>query len=279
MSFVASFAFAEESIVFKTTIEKVDIPKDKKLATLIFAHHEGRVLRVNTSDKALVKAFSKARSAGREIQVEISDNGTVIGASLLNTVKKKATNPISRFFKSIGQVKAAGYEPSVVTENDAVNLFESMNGRTKKRSQCFNRAHVWAYDLWQRNNVKSMKVFLFFTTKYIREYNFHWWFHVTPFVYVNTKEGIVEKTLDYSFAEEPLSMQPWIDLFMHDSPNCPEVKKYSEYERNQESKYCYLIKTPMYVWEPNNIEAMETEGKIPTSWDYNEIYTARKQAF
>lgn len=274
-SFLLSIAWASETEKIKTTIELVDVPKNTKLETLIFAHTEGRVLRVNTNDKTMVKAFQKAKSSGREIEVEIDENGNVLGASLLKTVKKKSSfNP----FRAFSPVKPDTYEPSVVTMDQAEEIFEGMHNRFKKRSQCFNRAHIWANELWNRYSLKSMKVFLFFTRKYIREYNFHWWFHVSPFVYVKTPNGVVERTLDYTFAEQIEDMQSWINLFMLDNPNCPEVQKYSDYEKNQESKYCYLIKTNMFVWEPNNIEEMETEGKIPSSWDYSELAAARKQA-
>jgi hypothetical protein len=67
------------------------------------------------------------------------------------------------------------YEATILSSQEEANrIFKKLNSRYRRRSECYNRAQVWSYESLSRFNLKSMKVFLFFTRKYIREYDFEW---------------------------------------------------------------------------------------------------------
>ena len=74
----------------------------------------------------------------------------------------------------------------VKTYAELNNLFTSLNKRSKRNSQCYERAHVWSYELFDSKNIFSYKAFIFFTRKYITNFDKNWWFHVAPSIKLNS---------------------------------------------------------------------------------------------
>src|SRR5690606_27145259 len=111
---------------------------------------------------------------------------------------------------------------------EARSVFHSQDPNMKSCSQCFQRAQLWSYELWTGRGIKTAKVFLFFTHRYIRNYDYGWWFHVSPFILVNNKELVLDRT----FTGGPLSMKQWTDVFMRNNARCPTVARYSDYWDN-----------------------------------------------
>jgi hypothetical protein len=73
-------------------------------------------------------------------------------------------------------------------------------------------------------------------------------------------------------------MKEWTDEFMENSAECPVVEKYSDYENNQRSAYCYLRKVPMYYYQPKDIDASDRSGQPITGfreWDQSHAKRAR----
>lgn len=174
----------------------------------------------------------------------------------------------------------AFYTPTVLRSQDnAQAAFNTMDKRTKSDSQCYNRAHGWAYDLWRTHRINSQKLFLFFTRKYIRAYRYHWWFHVTPTTYVQTEGGVQERILDRSFTRGPLAVRTWTNIFMRNDAECRVVTRYSSYRNNQQAEWCYLIRASMYYRTPNDLDLLERRGRQETVWVTSEVRQARKQAF
>jgi hypothetical protein len=174
----------------------------------------------------------------------------------------------------------ANYTPTVISSMGAAqDAFNSMDRRTKSESQCYNRAHGWVYDLWRTRSINSNKLFLFFTRKYIRAYRYHWWFHVTPMVHVQTSEGVMEKAMDRLFTRSPLSVRTWTNIFMRNDAECRSVNRYSAYRNNQQAEWCYLIRASMYYRTPNDLDLLERRGRTETRWVIPEIRSARQQAF
>ncbi len=178
---------------------------------------------------------------------------------------------------SINQLE---YEASILDGQDEANsIFKKLNRRYRRRSECYNRAHVWSYESLSRFGLKSMKVFLFFTRKYIREYDFGWWFHVSPFTFVLENGEPQERVLDYMFVYSPSDMKKWTDYFMSNDAECPTVSKYSDYANNQEKAYCYLIKTSMYYYQPLDLTKLEQSGNEKHEWVDWEVNNAYRQGF
>ena len=160
---------------------------------------------------------------------------------------------------------------------EAQKVFRSQENGTRRRSQCYNRAHVWTYEMSKRK-ITAGKVWLFFTSRYIKEYKYKWWFHVAPYVKV---EGEAEDTvMDRKFTKNPAPLTVWKDIFIYNRANCPTVEYYSDYRDNHfnGNKFCYIIKSSMYYWQPFNIENLE-KGEAPKkSWDRGELEQAHKNA-
>jgi Glutaminase len=169
------------------------------------------------------------------------------------------------------------YTPSVLDSYDrAHTIFKNLNSDYRNRSQCYNRAQIWSFESFKKYELKSMKVFLFFTRKYIRNYNYEWWFHVSPFTYVQEEGVAVEKVLDYEFLNHPINMKNWTDIFMRNDVVCPEIQKYSDYSENQSEEYCYLYKTSMFYYQPLDLRKKEETGAEKTnfvSWEVNNAYS------
>jgi hypothetical protein len=172
------------------------------------------------------------------------------------------------------------YLPSLLSGRyEANRMYNSFRERAKRNSECFNRAHVWSYEENQQHGTKLHKTFVFFTDSYIRNYNYKWWFHVAPSVTV--AEAGVEKNIviDPTFLDSELEEREWSDFFMESKRACPTVLKYSDYDKNQEKEDCYIMKAPMYFHQPLDIENFEKTGEEKTSFLYDDLWIAYRQAF
>lgn len=159
-------------------------------------------------------------------------------------------------------------------------LFNTMNRNTKRHSQCYNRAHVWSYELSKKSvsgqKLKLGKTWIFFTRKYIREYKYKWWFHIAPFIkYKNSNDVFV---MDRSYTKLPTALQEWSNIFMKNNSVCKIVEYYSDYRDNQESQSCFIILSSMYYWQPFNIEKLENGEKQKLQYENNELEQAYKNA-
>lgn len=177
-------------------------------------------------------------------------------------------------------LKNSNYVPTVVKEKDfTTTMFERQREDAKWRSQCYNRAHVWSYEEFNRSGTLLNKTFIFFTNRYIRNYRYKWWFHVAPSTVVEENGEKKEVVLDITFFDKPEYLADWALSFMKSERACATVTKYTDYENNQESEDCYLIKTSMYFWQPMDIENYELSGEEKTDFVPDDISRAYRQAF
>jgi hypothetical protein len=157
---------------------------------------------------------------------------------------------------------------------EAHNLFNNMlNDGDKSRSQCFKRAHIWAYDMWSKLGIFSQKIFIFYTQRYIQLEDFEWWFHVAPMVVVKGEDYV----LDGTFMEKPVTLKAWKDYFIKSKDiTCPMIDRYQEYSENQWKRLCYLMKTPMYNFSPLDIQNRDLENIQRNHWVLEELQDARR---
>lgn len=168
------------------------------------------------------------------------------------------------------------YKPTILNSyEEARAIFSRQRRGWQRDSQCYNRAHVWAYEEHRRTGLNSMKVFIFYTRRYIRDYNFYWWFHAVPATYV----GSVLYTLDRLFASSPLTINPWVKLFVVSGRTCPMITRYSDYSNHQESEHCYIHLASQYFWQPRDLDRYERTGEEKTRFLKNEIDHAYWEAF
>ncbi len=172
------------------------------------------------------------------------------------------------------------YMPSILKNMDvARSFFYDARTTHKEESQCFNRAHVWAYEWRTKKNLYSSKAWLFFTRKFIRKYKFEWWFHVAPMVHVISDGQVKERVMDIKYARGPLKLKQWTDIFMRDNADCPIVEKYSDHANYPESGSCFLMKSSMYYYQPVDIEQKEILGFDKSKWQESEVRQAFLEAF
>lgn len=193
-------------------------------------------------------------------------------------VKIRSTNQADAFPEKADLKLNSDYRPSIVAnQSEALKLFKGMRRDFRRNGECFNRAHVWAYEEYMKSGLLSMKNFIFFTDRYIRKYKYHWWFHVTPMVYVG---GIkYPRTLDRRYSKGPLRTKTWSDIFIKSKLRCPVVKLYDDFWNNQKRQDCYQMQVSMFYVTPRDIERRDLTGEEKNEFISRELYRAYKDGF
>jgi hypothetical protein len=186
---------------------------------------------------------------------------------------KKRKNKKSFYF-----IQEQYYKSVLENSYQVEDLFNSARREYKEDSQCYHRAHVWAYE-WRKLGIYSTKTWLFFSKRYIREHNFQWWFHVAPSVHVKTEEGIKERVLDIKYGKSPQKLKDWTNIFIRDGSDCPIVEKYTDQADFPESNSCYIIKSSMYYFQPYELELHEINNLRKTHWIKEEVQISYKDGF
>jgi hypothetical protein len=240
---------------------------------------DGRALRVPQNEQARVNFLKSVAKRPKFISIEITNLGAIDRIdSLTEMTGLQSIDPAYGFpiepmlaanDASLGRVDFSfrGYD---LTPQGIFDFFRSMNLRTS--SQCFHRAYYWSHQLWRQTGTLSHKVFMFFSWKYIRHYNYHWWFHVAPFVYDDQGNEVV---LDPSYLRGPVSMKGWTDNFLRNDPHCPVVMDYEGHSAHGQNDWCYLVKKPMWYYHPNFVEQSNKDRKPVTKWDRDLLAISR----
>lgn len=275
--FLALNASAE---TLKSRINNLIQPEKSGESILVFAD-SGEVLSVAPENTAIVNALNESFTAGNAVEFSFGEDRIVDDVRVLPAEEEVTIPSMDEMApESFGVLRNDSiYENYPATElssmSAASNVFYTLHGNLRQRSQCYWRAHVWAYDMYARQGIRSMKVYLFFTPRYIREYGYKWWFHVSPFVYVGGKEVVLDRT----FTGQPMSMKSWTDQFMYNNANCRTISRFSqgEYNRNY-SDYCVLRKVPMYHWQPADVEAADMSGAVRSGFNMWEVRTSKRKS-
>lgn len=269
------FAATAKASVLESRILAVDVAHGDPEA-IIMAEEEGRVLRADARDDVLIEALNSAVQSEQVLRFDYDKkNGFIKG--VMGVVEASVEKDLN---VSCDKSLTDTFRSTVLNSlEDAQAAFNSMDRRTKRNSQCFNRAHGWSYDLWRTRGISSHKVFIFFSRQYIKKYKYDWWFHVAPYVLVNVNGQAVEHVLDRSYTKGPREVRTWTNVFMYNDALCPVVNKYTDYRNHQSEQWCFLMKTNMYYRSPRDLELLERDGRQETAWNMIELRTARKQAF
>ncbi len=261
---LSSFSVFAESLT--TRIYSVERSSDGKSPHLIY-FEDGRVGFLSQSDKTDLPV-------GEWLNVELDSKGNFLGASSVAAPKSFALHDPEPEAEPVPE--PITYDPTNLgSQEEASTIFRRMNRNHQRSSQCYNRAHIWAYEEFRRSSFHSVKLFMFFTRSYIRKYRYKWWFHVTPLTYVNG----TAMTLDRTFMRWPVGIKTWTDNFIYSKRTCPIISRYSDYRNNQEAEHCYLHPASMYFWQPRDLERMEQTGYQKTQFIKSEINWAYREAF
>ena len=161
-----------------------------------------------------------------------------------------------------------GYQPSLIaSEQSAEALYADLPTSVfEGNSGCYQRAHVWANQMNKDYGIKSMKVFMFFSNRYKREFHYKWSYHVAPLIPVMQADGTIEEMVfDPTFTSapswakdqsvydnKPVSIQAWSRYFIFPDVECKVVNSYDDYFNNQDQYYCFIMKAPMYEYSPES---------------------------
>lgn len=201
------------------------------------------------------------------------------------TSLKSAPRPVeslvnTRFESLFGQESVQEFRPTVYASYQAAtNALNSFRRDSLKEAQCYDKAHIWTYEENYYHQSRLMKVFLFFSDSYIERYNNPWWFHVAPMGLVKMGSNINERIMDAGFAQFPLKLKLWTDLFMKNKASCKIMEKYSDYSHHPGEDDCYVYKASMFFWQPKDIEALEAGQSAKTQFINWEIRHAYKYGF
>ena len=290
-------ALLSVNAVFASTytmeIVKVNPALENEESVTVFAN-DGRVYEIELQNKGLIEKAILAQDTHLEVQVKLSDSAgsedllelrnKILSIELLSDLGDTAQTvetTIPRGFQKdrlFTNILENDYITDVASINTVESLFRGQRRDTKRKSQCYNRAHVWAYEMSaQRLNgrrVQMGKMWIFFTSRYIRDYKYKWWFHISPYL---TQSGRI-MVMDRTFLSRPADLQYWTDQFISTREVCKTVRKYSDYELNQRARNCFLMKTSVHYWQPWQIKNAETRGEAQTDWNRYEIKKAYRNA-
>jgi Glutaminase len=254
-----------------TTVFNV-IESKKSETILILSGADGKVYKYPSSESNLkyIKRFlgtvvklNYFKSRGSNIMTQI------------RRVERSEVNPNDFDLNHFQYNQLRKFAPSDVQSYENVNtIFTNLlNDGDKSRSQCFKRAHMWAYDMWSELGLSTQKIFIFYTQRYIQLEDFEWWFHVAPMVVANNTEYV----LDGTFMSNPISVSDWQHSFIKsENITCPLIENYKTYEEGQFKRLCYLMKVPMYYFSPLDIENRDLKGIEKNHWELEELQDARR---
>ncbi|MBT4793512.1 MAG: hypothetical protein HON90_18210 [Halobacteriovoraceae bacterium] len=279
------------SHAYQIEIVDIELPRTDDESYLVFAT-DGRVYEIAADNYAVVDFAHEAWRNREVIEVQFSNNLEVEELlSLRNEIQKinflsKPKFELKRNLKKgysreknsdLTRLKNT-YITNVDSELVAQELFKTQKSRMRSWSQCYNRAHVWAWELNKKTyggkKIQVGKIWIYFTKKYIREYRHKWWFHIAPYITVNNDLRVMDK----SYLKKPLPEKVWTDQFVKSKQVCPEIFKYSDYSEYPNSSHCYVMKTSLFYWQPFHIENLEKLGEERIGWNSGELVTAYKNA-
>ncbi len=275
LGFLLSFPLFASS-QFLSQIHHIESNSRPDESSLVFLT-SGRVVQVTRDQTTFLDKLNNAQQSKAWLHISVNDNREVKAIN-------KGRNPYDKSLDTKLVEEQEGmledYSPSIIASlSDAQELFRDHRSTKEGETQCYNRAEGWTYDWRTKRNVYSKKIWIFFTAKYVRKYNFEWWFHVSPMVHVNIDGQIKERVMDMKYARGPLDTKSWTDIFMKDDALCPTVTTYADHADYPESGTCFLQKTSMYFYQPVDLELQEKFGTNKTSWVASEVVQAFQEAF
>lgn len=238
-------------------------------------HSPGHLVKFTNGSVGFLKATDHQDLDGQWVEVELSPTREIL--SLRPTLQPAREELIGTQFKSLfGKENDTEFRPTVYASyQDATNSLHRFRRDSLKDAQCYDKAHIWSYEDNYYRQSRLLKVFLFFSDSYIERYNHPWWFHVAPLGLVYMAGNVNERVMDAGFAQFPLKMKLWTDLFMKNKVSCKVMEKYSDYSQHPGEDDCYIYKASMYFWQPKDIEALENGQSAKTqfiSWEIRYSY-------
>lgn len=227
----------------------------------------------------------------------------VNSASANNTINQYGEQNSSYY----DEFESYSFQPTVLENEAAVekvfkkvssleHRFSERGYGFRNKSQCFHRATIWNYLMDRELNVKSEKLFVFYSFAF-KEYHkkkfkkhFQWWFHVAPLVRVQTENGIEERVIDPTFADKPLPVKEWTDLFIISEQECKDGLIFNNFSLNiaapgsypnmhttGTNSHCYIARATMYDLDPPQLRERQI-GQRDTIQSWGQVKGNLEQA-
>jgi hypothetical protein len=240
------------------------------------------VLEVDAHDQHLIHALEEAINHDTLVNIEFDEEMVAPRLDRVQRITSIEPSESLPELASFGQLDPlSGFTTTNLSDrNQAMELFSGLYTKRKFTSQCFNRAHIWAKQMYDQG-VASEKILIYYTRRYRKEVNGRWWFHIAPMVTVNGEKYV----MDREFTRVPVTADAWEGMFNRlkerTGYRCKPIRHISEYydQKNQQEEYCNIQVTSMYYWEPNDMQKLEKTGLPKTQWINWEIRAAAKESF
>lgn len=263
-------SLAQAGELITTVFNVIESTRTEKI--LVLSGSDGRIYKTHKSEENL-KYFKSF--LGQIVKLTFSENGKEL---FINKIERANTTEVDPSVMDLNHFQYNQLREFAPTDlqsfEEATSIFKGMlNDGDRRRSQCFKRAHMWAFDMWSKMGISSQKVFIFYTQRYIQLEDFEWWFHVAPVVTVKGEDYV----LDGTFMTKPITVREWQNYFIKSEKlTCPIAGNYDEYTKNQWTKLCFLMKVPMYFFSPLDIENRDIKNIPRNHWVLEELQDARR---
>lgn len=278
---------------YKIGVAEIMKSDDTSKKSMVFTT-DGQILEIDSENTVLLNQLEVAKETQQNVELTLAssvnltdltdERNEILSAKLAsepngyfspkmdieiqNANNNKDRNGIARLMSD--------YVTDFNSESEVDSIHASLRANhMRRKSQCFNRAHVWSWELnqkrYQGQRIKTGKIWLFFTQKYINQYDYKWWFHIAPYVNLNGETRVLDKTFS---PYGPEAQQQWTNNFMKNNERCLEVSSYSRYRNNQFERNCYIIKSSVHYWQPRQIEFAESKKIEQNSWQHWELKNA-----
>ncbi|MDA9189698.1 protein-glutamine glutaminase family protein [bacterium] len=228
---------------------------------------KSEVFEAEFDEDHVVHSISPARPSSAEIPNNENRRGAIFrnsnNRSNRNRVRPQTNNSGSGFSSRASNLNSY---------DQGQRFFNGMNKSYSftKSGRCYSRAHVWSYELFKNYKVVTEKVFLFFTSTYRRMYNYKWWFHVSPGVFIQSRFFV----LDRAFSSGPTPLRNWTNQFVKSARTCQVIKNMQTYHYHDNrtafvNPHCFVRVVPMGYYQPNEIEKLDSSGQGKANKFYN----------
>ena len=163
------------------------------------------------------------------------------------------------------------YVPTVLTQEQLQDFWNNLKTDYTRKSECSDRAFIWAFEGWKKYGYQTEMVYAFFTASYINRHRFKWWFHVAPLLTVKKGDRVEKYVIDHQFFDRPVTIKEWTDLMVFSKRECKRTDKFSEYDVNPQTEDCYLMTDSMYYRIPAYLSDKEKKNLHKNEFNAGEV--------
>jgi G:T/U-mismatch repair DNA glycosylase len=106
-----------------------------------------------------------------------------------------------------------GHQSTDITKAEGESLWNSMNTSFESKSECYNRAQSWTYDINKKFGFEGKKILIHYSLKYNQELSSKWGYHIAP-VYQTEGTDIVYDKGFQPWLHAPLDKKMWEENFL-----------------------------------------------------------------